>query len=91
MPRLNIQGCIFLKKEGDSQAMTDDITISTTGFSRIVHRDTTALDDKLHKPTKIQPKGNNININGKKGVKVETTGSHSDPIMSAFPILYIKA
>ena len=51
--------------------MTDDITISTTGFSRIVHRDTTALDDKLHKPTKIQPKGNNININGKKGVKSE--------------------
>lgn len=28
MPRLNIQGCIFLKKEGDSHAMTDDITIT---------------------------------------------------------------
>ena len=91
MPRLNIQGCIFLKKEGDSHAMTDDITISTTGFSRIVHRDTTALDDRLHKPTKIQPKGNNININGKKGDKGETTDSHSDPMMPAFPMLYIKA
>ena len=91
MPRLNVQGCTFLKKVGDNHVIVDDITISTTGFSRIVHRETMALDDKLHKPTKIQPKGNNININGKKGDKVETTDSHSDPMMPAFPMLYIKA